>query len=593
MVKTGLSQFLDILLNNYTFHFIGVFFVILVAVKILLSLNYAGPFIFPDETLYNSVAQNIVHGRLYGKLGTFSPGYPFLLSLAYHFSNNQSYVYHIMLMISAFVTSTIIFPSYFILEKYCSKVVSVLGSITVSTLTALNFYSFTLMTEALFIPLFLFSIWFILKSYETNNKKWALLASLSTVYLYITRSTGLAMLIAFVMTYLYNIFLNSKNDRPIVLIKKNSSLLALFFVFLTCWVIYSTDFVDINKPFNDKLTKTYDFGSAYNIKKISEHGNDIFESTRNMSTFFKFFISLIGYLLVASFFLLFVIIYYFILLFINKKSLKDHTLSMPIFYAFISSTFLMVSTISFLFEGEKKNLIFGRYIEPIIPIMVIIGIICLSNIDQKIFNKKNIIYFALISIPIIFIMPYIFAWDNIIINVFNDLQDNPTLYAYTMFYGYPASNAFTIFYEPNFVISAQTISSYLLPSSLMSIYFSAIIALIILSMKNKHHISLLLIFIIMSSLIFSSILYQATVAKSSAEMNNDIARFLTNNTNDKTIYLIDRATTPTNVNIEKYIYGFWNTGDIAYIDTGSTSLKATELNKTTYLISTKPLSIIK
>jgi hypothetical protein len=88
------------------------------------------------------------------------------------------------------------------MEKYCSKAVSVLGSITVSTLPFLNFYSFTLMTEVLFIPLFLFSIWFILKSYETDNKKWELLASLSTVYLYITRSTGLAMLIAFVLTFI-------------------------------------------------------------------------------------------------------------------------------------------------------------------------------------------------------------------------------------------------------------------------------------------------------------------------------------------------------------------------------------------------------
>ena len=205
-----------------------------------------------------------------------------------------------------------------------------------------------------------------------------------------------------------------------------------------------------------------------------------------MSTFLKLFINLIGYLLVTSFFLLFVIVYYFILLFTNKKSLKDHTLSMPIFYAFISSTFLIVSTISFLFEGGEKNLIFGRYIEPIIPIMVIVGIIFISNIDQKILNKKNTIYFILISIPIIFIMPYIFSWDNIIINIFNDLQDNPTLYAYIMFYGYPTSNAFTIFYEPNFSIPAQTISSYLLPSLLMSIYFSAIMALIILSMKNRH-----------------------------------------------------------------------------------------------------------
>jgi hypothetical protein len=236
------------------------------------------------------------------------------------------------------------------------------------------------------------------------------------------------MLIAFVMTFIYHIFVNSKNDRPIVLIKKNSFLIAFFIILLSCWLIYSTDFVDINKPFNDKLTNAYNYGSAYNIEKVSKYGNDIFASIENILTFIKLLINLIGYLLIASFFLLFFAVYYFILLFTNKKSLIDHTLSMPIFYAFISSIFLIVSTISFLPAGGKKDLIFGRYIEPIIPIIMIIGIICISNIDQKIVNKKNISYFTFISIPVILILPYFFAWDNIIINVFNDLQDNPTLY---------------------------------------------------------------------------------------------------------------------------------------------------------------------
>ena len=76
-------------------------------------------------------------------------------------------------------------------------------------------------------------------------------------------------------------------------------------------------------------------------------------------------------------------------------------------------------------------------------------------------------------------------------------------------------------------------------------------------------------------------------------MDNSIARFLTNNTNDKTIYLIDQTTTPRNVNIEKYVYGFWNKGDVGYVNTGNISLKATELNKTIYLISTIPLSYDK
>jgi hypothetical protein len=589
MINTSASKFLDRLINNYAFHIICVFFVILVIVKILLSSRFFGPFIFPDETLYNSIAQSIVHGKLYGKLGSFSPGYPFLLSLAYNISNNQNIIYHIMLVISAFISSTIIFPSFFIMEKYCSKAVSVLGSVTVSTLPSLNFYSFTLMTETLFIPLFLFSIWFILKSYETNNKKWELLASVSTVYLYITRSTGLAMLIAFVLTYIYYIISNLNKDRVLVLIKKKFLLMASIIIFLVCWLTYSTYFVDINQPFSDKLTKTYDFGSAHNIKGVVEHGTDIFASIKNMLIFTKFFANLISYLLVGSSFLLFIVIYYFILLLINKKPLKNHTLSMPIFYASISSLLLIIATISFLFKDKNTNLILGRYVEPIIPIIMILGIICISNFDQKIMNKRITIYFIVSSIPLILIIPYIFAWDNIIINVFNDLQNNPTLCVYNIFYGYTTFNAFARFYEPSSTFITRAISASLHPSLVMYIYFSVTVALITLSMKKKHYINLLLIFIITSSLIFSTTLYSVSVAKSNDEMNNSIAKFLTNNTNNRTTYLIDQATAPANVNIEKYVYGFWNKGNIRYVNAEKVSLKAMGLNNTTYLISTKSL----
>lgn len=583
MVNTSLSQFLNRIINNYASYIICALFVILVIVKFHLASNFSGPFIFPDETIYDSVAQNIVHGKLYGKLGVASSGYPLLLSLAYYVCNNQVIVYRTMLAISAFVTSSIVFPSYFILEKYCSKIVSVLGAITVSTLTALNFYSFTLMTEALFIPLFLFSVWFVLKIYETNNKKWALLASLSTVYLYITRSTGLAMLIAFVVTFICHLFLNFKDNRPTVLIKKNILLITFFIIFISCWLIYSANFVDINQPFNDELTNTYNYGSTYSIKNVSEHVIDIFASIENLLIFIKLFINLIGYLLLASSFLLFFIIYYFILLFANRKSFLDHKLSMPILYAFISSTLLIVSTIGFLFQRGIKNLIFGRYIEPTIPIIMIIGIICISNFDQKMPSKKNIVYFTLVSIPIILIIPCIFAWDNIIINVFNDLQDNPTLYAYNIFYGYPKLKTFTIFYGSNFTIPKQIVL-YLSHSLLMSGYFLVIIALIALSMKNKRYISLLLIFIIISSLTFSTSLYHISVTKSN-DGDNSIAKFLANNTNDETIYLTDDATTYKNVGIERYVYGFWNKGDTENINSKNISQKITERYKKIYLIS--------
>jgi hypothetical protein len=617
MINSGPKKSLNSLFNNYSFYIICLVFLILIIIKIKLTMNFYGPFIFPDEVRYNSVAQNIVHGKLYGKLGVFSPGYPILFSSAYYVSNSQIVIYHFMLIISAFISSTIIFPSYFILDKYCSKIISILGSIAMSTLTFLNFFSFTLMTEVLFTPLFLFSIWFILKCYEVYDKKWALLASLSTVYLYITRSTGLAMLIAFILIFIFYILVNFKTEKALVLIQKKKIVILSFFFFLLTWLIYSTYFVDIHQPFNEELRKTYNYGSAYNIQKyavnyqsfnediranynqefvsnsrhidshkISKHGIFNLVSIGNGFTLIQLFSSLFDYLLVGSFLFLFVIIFYFILLVTNRKPLKNHTLSIPVLYSLISLILLMAFTIIFLVEGGERDRIIGRYIEPAIPVIMIMGIICLSNFDQKILNKKNILCFSLVGTSIILIMPYFFSWDNIIINVFNDLQDNPTLYAYNVFYGYPTLNAFSVFYGS--IISKQMIPSYFFSSLLMSAYFFIIIVLMTISMKNKRYICLLLVFIILSSLFFSTTLYHLSVRKSN-EGDNSIARYLTNNTNDETIYLIDLATTYNDARTEEYVYGFWNQGDFSYVNSKSISQKVMEGYTKIYLISTRSL----
>jgi hypothetical protein len=350
----------------------------------------------------------------------------------------------------------------------------------------------------------------------------------------------------------------------------------------------SIGYFDINQPFNGELNEKYHNGSAHNSQRVSNGGILNFVSIVNLLTFIKLFSNLFNYLLVASFLFLFVIIYYFVLSFTNKKSLKNHTLAIPIFYACISSLLLIASTISFLFEGGEKDRIIGRYIEPAIPIIMIIGIICLSNLDQKRLNKKNIFYFTLVSILIILIMPYIFAWDNIIINVFNDLQDNPTLYAYNIFYGYPTLKAFNIFYNSNIITHKQTISSYLLPSLLMSGYFLVTVALITLSMRNKRYINLFLVFIIISSLVLSTTLYHISVTKSN-DNDNSIARYLANNTNDGTIYFTDLGTTYNDARTEMYVYGFWNRGNISYVNSRNISQNFTEGHKKIYLISTKSL----
>jgi 4-amino-4-deoxy-L-arabinose transferase-like glycosyltransferase len=254
-----------------------------------------------DEIVYDSLAQNLLDGKLYAKIGGFyPPGYPIFLSIAYLISEDKSTVYYIMLTMSAIFTTSIIFPSYFMLKKYCSEAISIIGALAVTTLPIINYYSFTIMTEALFIPLFLFSAWFLLKSYETNDKKWELLASLSVVYLYITRSNGLAMLIAFVLTFIYYIIVNSNKNKILILVKKKSFFIATFIIFLISWLIISTYVTNINKPFSSSIDSHFNYGSSYNIMNIINIFLNIFTNIENLKNGIITLIYHIDYFIINS-----------------------------------------------------------------------------------------------------------------------------------------------------------------------------------------------------------------------------------------------------------------------------------------------------
>ncbi len=88
-------------------------FLFIVIIKIILSLRFYSPFILNDELYYDSLAKNVLNGKLVPIIGdTRSPGYPIILSIAYLLSGDKGTIYHIMLAISAFITTSIIFPSY-------------------------------------------------------------------------------------------------------------------------------------------------------------------------------------------------------------------------------------------------------------------------------------------------------------------------------------------------------------------------------------------------------------------------------------------------------------------------------------------------
>jgi len=272
-------------------------FFLLFFVKILISFNFKSPWIFADVTVYAEIARNIIHGDFFSKLQycqTYPPGYSLFLSIIYLFFGNSSANYQYFLIINSVITSSIIFPAYFLLKKKCSEHFSIIGSIFVSILPSANLYNFVLMSENVFIPLFTFSLWFVIESFETNSKKWGILTGLSIFLLFFTRSTGIAMIVGFFLAFAYYAIMQLKWKAPTIIVKENIYQVTAFCIPTILWVYYKS-----------KLSTSSVTG--YNIEAYS---SAIFQAVSNIQSFSRFFILIIHefeFLVLASYFILFVL----------------------------------------------------------------------------------------------------------------------------------------------------------------------------------------------------------------------------------------------------------------------------------------------
>lgn len=173
-------------------------FLALVLVKTLLSFFVASPTIFGDEYEYAKLAWSIFH---HGELrvnnmpaSTYPPLYPLALSPAYVF-RDMELVYFIMKIINALLSSAIVFPMFFLLRELFKERTARYGAL----LTGLAPFSFAtapyIMSENLFAPLFLASVYFLFMSFLHRKKHHVILAGAFIGLTVLTRVIGLVLLI--------------------------------------------------------------------------------------------------------------------------------------------------------------------------------------------------------------------------------------------------------------------------------------------------------------------------------------------------------------------------------------------------------------
>lgn len=373
--------------NKEIYYLFSIFFA-LVVIKSILTLSFQTPWVFADEAIYDNIAQNILDGTVFSDLQhcqTYPPGYSIFLSIAYLLSGDKAVIYQIMLIVNTILTSSIIFPSYFILKKYISEKQALLGSVLISILPAVTLYSFVLMSENLFIPLVMFSIWFLHEALETNELRWNFLAGISVFYLYFTRETGLVFCIALFVALAFFI-LNTERGARLKAVKDKAAMLCSFAIPFLLWMIYKKHIAAQASLYNADSYITTLAGSFLDI--------DLF------STFSTLMLHEIEYLALSGYVTIFVISLIFIVGCIVKQNISgfnDHiqqfrsyetlTLRSIIIYCLVFGAGLLVITVTHMQQayvaGNQYYAIFGRYIDPIVPPLFLFGIIGLGYICSR------------------------------------------------------------------------------------------------------------------------------------------------------------------------------------------------------------------
>jgi hypothetical protein len=345
-------------------------FLVAVAVKAALSLQFPTPWIFADETVYSFMAETIWKSHAFpaqinylAQINYYPPGYPLLLSFAYAFQN-RDLAYHMMLFVNAVVSSLVIFPAYFISKFFSDRRQSFLVSAALCFLAPNFLYSFAIMSENAFIPCFLVSCWLVIQSFNTANKFLDLATGFSLLALLLIRATGLAM----VASLLILLAIECRKQGISRFLRRRIFLLASLGICLVLWAIITN------------------YGRAMTNYNPSGYVANAFSAVSNQSTFLgyvRLFINELDYLVVGLLFIFFVLA---LLVFLYRSHVRDKDrLSTFWVYTAGSTLFLALLTVDHmgLNWGNPEYAILGRFMDPVLPALFLLGTIGLDLYERN------------------------------------------------------------------------------------------------------------------------------------------------------------------------------------------------------------------
>jgi|WetSurMetagenome_2_1015567.scaffolds.fasta_scaffold03941_8 hypothetical protein len=383
-------------------------FLLLVFLKTCLIFFYPnGPAVFFDELLYKEQAQQIFSGQVhYGRLydWAYPPLYPVSLSLAFL---SQEHWYEWMLFINTLLSSSIIFPAYLISKRLLPERVFFLPVIMVALLPFHAVYPSLLMSENLFLLVFLFALYF---SLIREKRCWfsGMLVGVFCALAYMTKYLflpsiplliGLWWLIPLIKQDLKGKSISQKLQLPDL-----AAVTAGFLVIYTPWLIYAQYIgMSVGKVMGLQFAGSY--GKAISGAGFHFSGDAI--KIPNLDSLGLWVTAYSSYLVLVLAPLLGILYLYFRLLFSKKEDISSRE---KLFFFSIIAFSIGYSLLAVQhswgagYNYPVPQYVIGRYLMHLTPLYFIAAVVALYRLSN------HISYFKCSSIFIISLVALILVW---------------------------------------------------------------------------------------------------------------------------------------------------------------------------------------
>jgi len=324
---------------------IGLYF-LFVLVKGILSYFVSTPTMFNDELLFKEMARSFwyhLNLDIFGEAYSWGrPLYPVIISIAYFFKSMVN-IYTAMKIINVLLSSLIIFPAFLLAREFFGTKRSILVAILISVLPMNFAFSSYIMSENIFYVLFLFSIYFIYKALNANGWKWVILSGIFIGLCNLAKIQGLVL-----FPLIMILFLAKKR-------------------FKSLWDILMISLIIVTPYFLSAGVVGYD--------------SLIYKNSFSLSSFIFWVLLYVSYIILAS----------GVFAFLTKLDLKH-----LFFWIIFLSTGFLVAVASFHSSSYLDGRPIGRYVDAVIPLILIFGLFSLKNVES-IWRKMITLGFVLFS----------------------------------------------------------------------------------------------------------------------------------------------------------------------------------------------------